>query len=191
MTTQRQWFSQISGAALVLVIGSLALTQRLPVRQLVAGDPVSRPCAIEPAGFLRGQLFGALNATLDWTGNELHCSGMTRPDGRSVRLYFAHETGDKGRLSIQISIAGQPAELAGSEAPANITVIDPSGHFYSSSGFDRCWARIGGVLRQSRSADLRIDGIIYCVATLPSLHDQSSLTLGDLHFAGRVDADAG
>lgn len=200
MGVQRQWFSQWLGTVLVLAIGGLAFAQHLPTRQqagqkavpaAIAGGDSSPHCALDPPGYLRGRLFGALDARLDWSGDELHCSGMLRPEGRGVRLYFAHDVPGQGRLSVQISIAGRPSGLARGEAPANVTIIDPSGHFFSSAGFDRCWTRIDSVRRQAGNAALRIEGMVYCVGALPSVQDRTSLTLGDLHFAGQATVDAG
>lgn len=199
MNVQQGWFSQWLGAGLVLAIGAAALVQQLPGRQpgpLSAGaetipgtNGIPQPCTLDPPGFLRGRFFGALDARIDWAGAGLGCSGMPRPDGRGTRLYFAHELPGQGRLSVQISIEGPPAGLAGGEKPASVTIIDPSGRFFSSGGFGRCWARISSVRRQPGTTDLRIEGLVYCVGALPSIQDRTSLTLGDLHFAGRTTID--
>ena len=119
---------------------------------------------------------------------------MRRPDGQGVRLFFASEQPGGGRLSVVIGIDGRPDTLVGTERPANVTVIDErESRFFSTSGAGRCWTVISSVTSLTRSRDYpaghRIDGMLYCLGALPSLGDRTSLTLGDLRFAGRVSAD--
>jgi hypothetical protein len=151
---------------------------------------------MQPDGFLRGRFFGALSLTADWSGAELSCDGMLRPDEGGVRLFFSRvqPRGDRSggdRLSVLIGIDGRPEDLVGAERPASVTVIDErQGRFYSTGGPGRCWATISSVtvLHRARtgSAGHRIAGLLYCVGALPAIGDRSSLTLGDLYFAGRV-----
>jgi hypothetical protein len=75
-----------------------------------------------------------------------------------------------------------------------VTVIDEqTGRFFSSGGTGRCWSEISSVTPQARTgADptaYRVDGLLFCLGSLPSLSDGASLTLGDLSFAGRVSLD--
>jgi hypothetical protein len=120
---------------------------------------------------------------------------MQRPDGQGVRLFFAQEQPDGGRVSVLIGIDGRMEDLKGAERPANVTVIDErSGRFFSTAGPGRCWATVNSVTPLSPArggaAEHRVDGLVYCVGALPSIGDRSSLTLSDLHFAGRVTSDA-
>jgi hypothetical protein len=185
------------GAALVLVLGTLALLQPLPPggpQGEAAAAKENKPCTLQPEGFLRGRFFGALNLTADWSGAGLYCDGMERPGGDGVRLFFAKAQGGGERLSVLIGIDGRPADLEGQERPANVTVIDEqAGRFFSSGGPGRCWASIASVAvlprAQGRPTGYRIDGLVYCVGALPSVGDGTSLTLGELQFAGRVSAD--
>lgn len=172
----------------------MALMQALPPPARNAATPrtaARRPCTLQPDGFLRVRFFGALNLTADWSGAELLCDGMRRPDGKGVRLFFAevHPGGD--RLSVLIGIDGRPENSVGEERPANVTVIDESqGRFFSTGGPGRCWATLNSVTDLprvlGRPAGHRIAGLVYCVGALPAIGDRSSLTLGDLSFAGRV-----
>lgn len=187
------------GGSGVLVTGGLALLQALPQAppDPAPGGPESaQACAIGPAGYLRGRFFGALSLTADWSGPSLACDGMQRPDGKGIRLFFAGDQPDGGRVSLLIGLDGRAADLVGAERPANVTVIDErEDRFFSSSGPGRCWASIGSVTpvepSDGRAAGSRIDGLVYCVGALPSVGDRSSLTLGDVQFSGWVAADAG
>jgi len=185
------------GAAGVLLIGTVALLQSLPPATREAKPSpadASRPCTLRPDGFLRGRFFGALSLTPDWSGADLFCDGMPRPDGDGVRLFFAREQPGGGRVSVLIGIDGRTEDLVGAERPANVTVIDErSGRFFSSGRSGRCWATINSVTDLPRARDghagHRIDGLVYCVGALPSVGDRSSLTLSELRFAGRVTTD--
>lgn len=185
------------GAAGVLLIGTVALMQSPPPAALEAqASPTgaSRPCTLRPDGFLRGRFFGALSLSPDWSGADLYCDGMPRPDGEGVRLFFAREQPGGGRVSVLIGIDGRTEDLVGAERPANVTVIDErSGRFFSSGRSGRCWASINSVTDLPRAsgshAGHRIDGLVYCVGALPSVGDRSSLTVGELRFAGRVTTD--
>ncbi|MDP2325509.1 MAG: hypothetical protein Q8N51_15985 [Gammaproteobacteria bacterium] len=185
------------GATGVLLTGLLAFQLSLPpvaptVAPATAGG--DGPCTLRPPGYLRGRFFGAVNLTANWSGKNLLCDGMPKPGGEGVRLFFAGEQPGGGRLSVLIAIDGRPDGLAGAERPANVTVIDErAGRFFGTSGKGRCWTSIGSVTALARSRDYpaghRIEGMLYCLGALPSLGDRASLTLGDLHFAGRISAD--
>lgn len=186
------------GTAGVLVVGALALLQEpagpAAVGSAVTGPPAVPSCALGADGFLRGQFFGALSLTADWSGPTLACDGMQKPDGEGVRLFFSGAAPDGGRVALLIGLDGKQAELAGAERPANVTVIDErDGRFFSSAGRGRCWARIGSVTPvdgvPGRGAGSRIDGLVYCVGALPSVGDRSSLTLSDLRFSGWITAN--
>lgn len=185
------------GAVGVLLIGGMALMQTLPAPARITDTPdnaARQPCTLQPDGFLRVRFFGALDFTADWSGADLLCDGMWRPDGKGVRLFFAKTQPGGDRLSLLIGIDGRPESSVGIERSANVTVIDESqGRFFSTGGAGRCWASIKSATAlpgaRGRPAGLRIAGLVYCVGALPAIGDRSSLTLGDLYFAGRVAGD--
>jgi hypothetical protein len=178
-------FSHLSGltsTAAVLLLGWLALSS--PVAVMTAP---SSGCA----GYVRGQVFGALAMELDWSGAKLGCEGMIRPGGKGIRLQFAWDQGNDERLVLVLGIDGTATSVTGLEKPANVTVIDErNGRFYSSGGTGRCWTDI--VQRASLPAfnhSQQLKGRLYCTATLPALNDHSSLTLGEIHYHGHFAFD--
>lgn len=118
---------------------------------------------------------------------------MVRPDGSGVRLFFAQEQPGVGRVTLLIGIEGQFNQLLGGEHAANVTVIDtPGGRFFSTQGARQCWVQVQSVTPSrpwGSPPGHRIQGDLYCLSALPALRDRSSLTLGELHFGGRVTSD--
>ena len=97
------------GAVGVLLIGGMALMQippaPTPARNADSPDSAVRaPCTLQPDGFLRVRFFGALDFKADWSGADLLCDGMWRPDGEGVRLFFAKTQPGGDRLSVLIGI---------------------------------------------------------------------------------------
>ena len=189
----------VFGAAGALLTWALALLQApaaIGPHPAAALPGTSQTCNLGSGGLLRGRFFGALDMTADWSGPALACDGMQKSGGQGIRLYFSGDRPDGGRVSLLIGVDGRQEDLVRGERPANVTVIDErEGRFFSSAGPGRCWASIGSVTpvagHPGQPAGSRVDGLVYCVGALPSVGDRSSLTLGDLHFAGWVSADAG
>lgn len=145
-------------------------------------------CAQDDGGFLSGRLHGALDLRVDWRGGDMDCGGMLRPDDDGIRLVFAApRTGE--RLLIVLGIAGRLDELDSGERATNITIIDESGkRFFSTGGRHLCWSVVESVRPVAGADDriMQIAGEVYCSASLPSLSDNGSVALRDLHYSGRV-----
>ena len=185
------------GAILLLALGlSLPAQATEPAGTVEAdtltGPPAATPpCNMDQPGRLRGRLFGALEVDMDWTAPGLRCDGMPRPGGEGLRLFFSHPLADNGQLSLVLGIDGEPNAPGEREWPVTVTVIaEGRGQFFSSAGQERCWARIDAVTELAREPySRRIDGMVFCVGSLPSLNDLNSVTLVDLEFSGRVTDD--
>lgn len=203
----------LAGCLGVLLLGAVALTQSpsamsrassqvfapagdrpAPAAELPAPVRVA-PCAMAPSGFVTGRWFGTLDLVVDWTGPELGCEGMLRPDGDGIRLLFSQQRADGSRVVLVLGIDGDPDALPGPERPTNVTVIDErEGRFFSTTGAGRCWTDIqaAGPLEPTggRGGDWRVTGVLYCAGALPALGDRGSLTLGETRFAGILGRDA-
>ncbi len=71
----------------------------------------------------------------------------------------------------------------------NITVVDEvRNRFFSSGGRERCWSTIESIrpVADSAGQELQIVGVAYCAGSLPSLSDNSSVTLRDIRYSGRL-----
>lgn len=171
----------LGGAAVAIVAAAVAL-QPLPPRSAATASA----CPLSPPGFLVGQLYGDLEAPLDWRGPRLRCDGMLRGEDGLRLMFGGPVAGQPGDLVLVVGIAGTLAGLPGSERPANVTLIDErSGRFYATGGPGRCWTLVSDAAPVS-AGEFRIAGTLYCAGALPALRDTGSITLGDLRYAGRL-----
>ena len=178
-----------------LVVGLLSAQQAVTEDAMIIppGSAAFEPapmdlCEATEDGFLSGNLFGALSRHLEWNGTEMDCGGMLRPNDGGIRLVFAApREGD--RLLIVIGIDGKLDALAGNEHPTNITIVDEAHkRFFSTSGQDRCWSMIESI-KPVADRILQVAGEAYCTGSLPSLSDNSSITLRDVQYSGRLILD--
>lgn len=162
-----------------------------PTRMTGPGDFAPRqmsPCVMDEDGYLRGQLYGSLEKTLDWRGATMLCDGMARPEGQGIRLVFAEQANpDQPGLVIVIGLADAVLGDPQQELEANVTVVDQqSGQFYSTQEEPRCWTQLSNQLRLrgTSTETWRLDGKLYCASALAALTGTGSLTLGDIAFSG-------
>jgi hypothetical protein len=145
-------------------------------------------CTLPDDGFLSGDLFGALSENIQWLGDDMECGGMLRPDDNGIRLVFAAPRQDE-RLLIVLGIAGKLDDLVGSEHTANITIVDEvNDRFFSTGRQERCWATIEFAQPVTEQV-MTIAGEVYCAGSLPSLSDNSSIAIRNIHFSGRLLLD--
>ena len=157
----------------------------------LASPASSRTCGEH--GRLQTKLFGALVGHLDWSGAELECSGMPRPNGAGARLRFAGQVvGADRRIAIIIALPGLERDATDAELGSKVTLIDEgSGRFFSTWDLDSCWTDITSLVRTDDSGDrFNIGGTLYCVAPLAEVNGDASVSLSDLIFAGVLDWSA-
>lgn len=145
-------------------------------------------CVMTEPGYWRGRLFGDATFDFQWSGEELQCAGHARPDGGGLRLFFAgHPDGRPERLLLVLGIAAPLAALAGREHEASVTLIDEATSRFFHGRAGRCFTRITSIRAlDGEPASWRIEGELYCTGAIAAVSGPGSLTLGDMHFAGRV-----
>lgn len=144
-------------------------------------------------GALVAEIYGGVRASIDWDGGTLECEGMVRPNGEGARLRFAGPaTTADGDLKLAFILGLpdlRPGEIA-RELPTNVTLMEEGGgRFFGTRDAVNCWTDIDlhEPVHPAASSSYRIGGVLYCVAPLPDLGGNSSISFADLKFTGRLD----
>ena len=142
----------------------------------------------EPAGVLRGRLYGDLSLSIDSRPPQLRCGGGLRPDGRGIRLVLAPA---EQQLVFVLGFPSMPDEGHVDEQAINLTIIDErSGRFYNSGTTERCWARLGRFrLGEPQGRRYELAGELYCAGALAAVNHSGFVTPGDFVFAGHFIAE--
>jgi hypothetical protein len=182
-----RWPVEVLSIAAVISIAAVLARIELP-------EPSTRENALAPPAFdscgsgayLRGQLFGDLQWSIDWVDTAMRCDGMWRPDEAGMRLIFAPAEAAGGPLLV-IGLSGEPDTFQGREVVANLTIVDEgNGRFFNSGAGERCWAQATRVSEQA--GDYEVAGRIYCAGALAEVNGPGTVTPGEIEFSGRIPA---
>jgi hypothetical protein len=154
-------------------------------------SPAASSCLEDGRGFLTARLRGDIDADLDWHGSALTCTGMSRPDGRGLRLRFAGSLPDGTTLAIVFA----PPRLAEGEnaraVPVNVTVMhDASGRIYGTRGEKRCTLDevtqrlLSGPVDGPRLWQVQARG--FCTEPARALDDSGSVLVTRFDFRGQA-----
>lgn len=173
--------------ATLLLIGFMP-----PVGAVVEATPALR-CLPAQDGFITMRLRGSIEQEVRWTEPALECTGMSRPDGKGLRVRFAGAF-DGGELAVVFAAPGLGIGHSGRSVPVNVTLLDGAGErIYGTQGDGRC--EFDAVeQRPIEGADLpgrsyRISARGFCVAPARALDGEGSVLLTRFDFAGRVTSD--
>jgi hypothetical protein len=169
---------------------------------IVACKPAAESAAVAPSadlassgcgddGFFVAEIYGAISASLDWSGTHLACEGMPRPDGRGARLRFAGSV-DERTIAIIVAMPELTRESAGGEFASNVTLIEEgNGRFYSTADLDVCLTQIDAMEALDNEGNrYSVTGSVYCVSPLVQVNGDSSISVNELSFAGLLDWSA-
>jgi hypothetical protein len=152
--------------------------------------PTSPGCLPAGDGFLTMRLRGNIEEDLRWSGPTLACTGMSRPDGRGLRLRFAAER-NGAELAVVFAVPELGIGASGRSIPVNVTLIDGAGErIYGTQGDSRCvldevgQQPLAGPGLPPRS--YRVAGRGFCVAPARALDGEGSVLLTRFDFAGIV-----
>jgi hypothetical protein len=142
-------------------------------------------------GQFAGQLYGSLEADLQWGPHALRCQGMPRPNNAGARLRFAGSADVAGQAIPIAFILGIPdlerGQLA-KELLTNVTVIDEDGgRFFATQEIEACWSDIESQVKTSKESEFEVRGILYCVSPLAELHGTGSVRFSEIQFTGLLD----
>jgi hypothetical protein len=142
-------------------------------------------------GGLKVELYGGIEAVIDWQPDQLECQGMPRPSAAGARLRFSGKAthGDEStQVAFIFGITGLERGKPAREMPTNVTVIDEGqGRFFSTQDIDSCWCDIDRQEETATASKYVISGIVYCVAPLAELNGNADIRLSEVHFTGLLD----
>jgi len=166
----------------------LALVLAPPAAALPA--PAADRCLPGDAGFLAMRLRGSIEAEIRWQEPDLDCTGMSRPDGRGLRLRFAGRR-EGGELAVVFAAPELAMGASARGVPVNVTLLDETGQrIYGTQGDRLC------VLDEVEQVALRDAGLPpqtyrvsargFCTAPARALDGDGAVLLTRFDFAGLV-----
>lgn len=172
----------MTAAALLLLLGQQALgaAEALPALRCLPGHD----------GFLTMRLRGSIEEDVHWQEPALECTGMSRPDGRGLRVRFAGSLAG-GELAVVFAAPELGIGASGRGIPVNVTLLDGAGErIYGTLGESRCM--FDEVEQQAiEDASLpahsfRVSARGFCVAPARAVDGEGSVLLTRFDFAGLV-----
>ncbi len=136
------------------------------------------------------RLRGSIEEEVRWTEPALACEGMSRPDGRGIRLRFAGPRAG-GELAVVFAAPELGAGASGRTVPVNVTLLDGVGErIYGTQGDSRCafdeveQQPLEGAALPSRS--YRVNARGFCTAPARAVDGDGSVFVTRFDFAGLV-----
>jgi hypothetical protein len=170
------------------VIALLLLLGQAPPAAAEA-SPALR-CLPARDGFVTMRLRGSIEQDIHWTEPALECTGMSRPDGKGLRLRFAGTLAG-GELAVVFAAQDLAPGISARGVPVNVTLIDGAGeHIYGTQGDDRCsfdeieQSPISGPAVPAHS--YRVSARGFCVGPARAVDGEGSVLLTRFDFAGLV-----
>ncbi len=157
------------------------------------GSPDGSRCLPGKDGYITMRLRGSIEQEVHWTEPALECTGMSRPDGKGLRVRFAGAI-PGGELAVVFAAPELAVGHSARSVPVNVTLLDGSGeHIYGTQGDGRCefdtveQQPIAGSALPGRS--FRISARGFCVAPARALDGEGSVLVTRFDFAGLVTAE--
>lgn len=152
-----------------------------------AAGPEATDSDCSQQGKLQTNLFGSLETSVSWTGSEMLCENMLRPNGNGMRLRFAGDIGGE-RLVFIIAIPGIERGKSAVELPSNVTTtVEGSGRFFSTPNLDVCWTDVSSQVLLPEAPDTYVlSGTLYCVAPLGEINGEAAVSIPELTFTTLV-----
>lgn len=155
-----------------------------------ASTPTADRCLPGDTGFLAMRLRGSIEAEIRWQEPELDCTGMSRPDGRGLRLRFAGPR-DGGELAVVFAAPELAMGVSARGVPVNVTLLDEAGQrIYGTQGerlceFDEVEQQLitdAGLPPRS----YRVSARGFCTAPARAVDGDGAVLLTRFDFAGLV-----
>jgi hypothetical protein len=170
----------MTAVALLLLLGQQAAAEAPPALRCLPGHD----------GFLTMRLRGSIEEDVHWQEPALECTGMSRPDGRGLRLRFAGTLAG-GELAVVFAAPELGIGASGRSVPVNVTLLDGAGErIYGTQGDSRCvfdeveQQAVGDASLPARS--FRVSARGFCVAPARAVDGEGAVLLTRFDFAGLV-----
>lgn len=178
-------FARLLPAAGLLSLAPLGACDPAPVEEIQPEAAAELSCG--EAGTLETSLYGGIETTLRWSGSEMTCESMPRPNGEGLRLRLAGDVSGE-TLAFIIALPELKPGQQGVESPSNVTAtVEGSGRFFSTPDLDTCWTDV-----RSQSAvpdtdnEFTLQGVLFCIAPLGELNGDAAVSIPNLAFNTRV-----
>lgn len=178
---EKRLFARTLPVAVLLALAPLAACEPDAAEAPPPTPVVEKTCGDESG--LESALYGGIETTLSWSGSEMTCESMPRPDGEGIRLRLSGDISGE-TLAFIIALPELKPGDQNVESPANVTAtVEGSGRFFSTPDLDSCWADVHA---QSRVPDTdgayMMTGTLFCIAPLGELNGDSAITIPRLDF---------
>ncbi len=186
-------FARASGACAVFCAG-LASCGGAPSPEVASADIRAadrRACGA--GGYLQTELYGAVQAVVDWSAGDLECEGMPRPNGEGARLRFAGIASEIDRpIAFIIAMPALERGATAMELVSHVTLIEEgNGRFFGTADIDSCWTDVKSQVAVADSEDrYTIAGTLYCITALAETNGDANVTVPELRFTGLIDWSA-
>jgi hypothetical protein len=184
---EKRHFAQILPVLSLLLLVPLGACQPNAVEK-----PASPPAAVQAScgenSSLETSLYGVIETAVAWSGSEMICENMQRPDGQGIRLRFAGDVSGE-RLALIIALPDLRVGQEGLETPANVTAsVEGSGRFFTTPGLESCWVDIRShAALPDNEADYELSGELSCIAPLGEVNGDANLTIPSPTFRTIVE----
>lgn len=153
-------------------------------------SPDGSRCLPGRDGYITMRLRGSIEQEVHWAEPALECTGMSRPDGKGLRVRFAGAI-PGGELAVVFAAPELAVGRSARGVPVNVTLLDGSGeHIYGTQGDGRC--EFDAVEQHPIDAStlpgrsFRISARGFCVAPARALDGEGSVLVTRFDFAGLV-----
>ena len=172
-----------------MVALALLLLLETPAPAAAEASPALR-CLPSHDGFLTMRLRGSIEEDVHWAEPSLECTGMSRPDGKGLRLRFAGALAG-GELAVVFAAPELGIGASARGVPVNVTLIDGGGqHIYGTQGGERCTfdeveqRPIEDAALPARS--FRVSARGFCVVPARAVDGDGSVLMTRFDFVGLV-----
>ena len=183
--SQKSIFARILPVIALMTVAPIAACGPATVAE--AEPAVATPKSCDERGALKTSLYGGIETTLSWSGSDMSCESMPRPDGAGLRLRLAGQVSGQ-TLAFIIALPELQPGQAGIESPSNVTAtVEGSGRFFSTPDLDTCWTDVlAQTALQEASSDYLLQGELFCIAPLGELNGDAAVSIARMSFTAPV-----